>query len=149
MSAAAVQVGARPERSGFYWGLLGGSALCAIGVARALSPDPRGFGTHIQLGLPPCAFQAWTGLPCPACGLTTCFAHMARGQLTAAAEANTFGVLLFAIVLALPPLAVWAVLRKRAFFETFARMQISRVCIGLASLALVHWLVRVAWLLAR
>jgi len=56
---------------------------------------------------------------------------------------------LFTIVLALPPSAVWAVLRKRAFFETFARMQLSRVCIGLASLALFHWLVRVACVLAR
>src|SRR6185312_12826777 len=43
-------------------------------VARGLEPDPRGFGTHTQLGLWPCAFRATTGRSCPTCGMTTSFA---------------------------------------------------------------------------
>ena len=45
-----------------------------LGTARLLEPDPRGFGTHTQLGLAPCAFARITGRPCPTCGMTTAFA---------------------------------------------------------------------------
>lgn len=65
--------------------------LAVLVIARILQPDPRGVGTHQQLRLPPCTFQAMTGLPCPACGLTTSFAWLARGQLARATEANALG----------------------------------------------------------
>ena len=65
-----------------------------LGVARWLEPDQRGFGTHEQFGLPPCAFRVLTGMPCPACGLTTSFAYAVRGQLQNAAAANVAGLLL-------------------------------------------------------
>ena len=122
-------------------------AVCVLVLARCLNPDPRGFGTHTQLGLPRCLFLWLTGLPCPACGLTTSFAHLARGEIDAALHANAFGVLLFACVLASVPFAVWAWLRKRAFFETLARMRIDRVGLLLASIGLALWIVRVARLL--
>jgi hypothetical protein len=122
-------------------------ALSVLIVARILDPDARGFGTHTQLGLPRCAFQWLTGLPCPACGLTTSFAHLARGEFDAALHANAFGVLLFACVLASVPFAMWARLRNRAFFETLARMRIERVGLLLASIGLLNWIVRIARLL--
>ena len=68
-----------------------------LAIARALTPDPSGFGTHTQLGLPPCGFLRLTALPCPLCGLTTAFAHMARLQLTSALHAHVLGPLLFAL----------------------------------------------------
>ena len=37
--------------------------VAVLAVARRLEPDPRGFGTHEQLGLSPCAFRATTGRP--------------------------------------------------------------------------------------
>jgi hypothetical protein len=126
-----------------YWAILGGVALSVLALSRALTPDARGFGTHGQLGLPPCGFLFLTGLPCPACGLTTCFAHMARAEFGRALQVNALGVPLFLFVFALPLMAVWAAARKRAFFETFARMQLRGVCIAFASLALLHWLVRI------
>jgi hypothetical protein len=136
-----------PHTDRGLWLLLGAASLSVLGVSRGLIPDARGVGTHTQLGMPPCGFLQLTGLPCPACGLTTCFAHLARGQLDRALHANALGVVLFACVLASLPLAMWASARKRAFFETFARMHIERLCIALACIALVQWFVRVACLL--
>src|SRR4051794_12249344 len=81
-----------PARSTWF-GFAAVSAI-VLGIARLLSPDPSGVGTHLQLGLPRCGFLALTGLPCPACDLTTAFAHMARGEIAAAASVNAFGVLL-------------------------------------------------------
>ncbi|MEO6811006.1 MAG: DUF2752 domain-containing protein [Isosphaeraceae bacterium] len=68
------------------------SALLA--TAAGLKPDPRGFGTHEQLGLPQCAFQAVTGVPCPSCGMTTAFAWSVRGRPDRAWRANPAGSLL-------------------------------------------------------
>ncbi|MGE3821953.1 MAG: DUF2752 domain-containing protein, partial [Isosphaeraceae bacterium] len=47
--------------------------VVAFAVASWLEPDPSGFGTHRQLGLPPCHFAWVTGKPCPTCGMTTAF----------------------------------------------------------------------------
>lgn len=64
----------------------------------ALTPDPTGHGTHRQLGLPPCAFNAATGKLCPSCGLTTSFAAMTRMDLSAATRAHALGPLLFGLM---------------------------------------------------
>jgi hypothetical protein len=136
-----------PHTDRGLWLLLAAAALCVLGASRGLVPDARGLGTHTQLGLPPCGFLTLTGLPCPACGLTTSFAHLARGQVNAALHANALGLVLFACVLASLPLAMWASARNRAFFETLARMHIVRLCIAFACLALVQWIARVGCLL--
>ena len=63
-------------------------------IAIYLKPDPRGFGTHQQLGLPPCTFKALTGFGCPHCGMTTSFSNIVRGRFDAAWMANPLGILL-------------------------------------------------------
>ena len=77
-----------------YAGLACG-CLATLTMARLVEPNPAGYGTHRQLGLPPCLFRTITGLPCPSCGLTTCFAHAARWDWDRALAAQPFGVLLF------------------------------------------------------
>ncbi len=70
----------RPDAAGWERLLSGVSAVGAgtvLGVARWLTPDAAGFGTHRQLGLGACTFLVLTGLPCPMCGATTTFALMA------------------------------------------------------------------------
>ena len=57
----------------FFTLLLGAGIVVVFGIAVWLKPDPRGFGTHQQLGLPPCTFRSLTGTNCPHCGLTTSF----------------------------------------------------------------------------
>ena len=39
----------------FWWSLALGGVL-VLSMAAAIEPDPRGYGTHTQLGLPPCGF---------------------------------------------------------------------------------------------
>lgn len=73
------------------------AALVAAGwiLAACLIPDPRGHGTHQQLGLPPCTIRVVLGLPCPACGLTTSASLLMRGQIAAAGRVNPASLILY------------------------------------------------------
>ena len=122
-------------------------ASSGVGVlltARMLRPDPRGFGTHTQLGLPGCLFQHLTGLPCPACGLTTCFSLLAHGAVRAGVACHPVGALCFALGCALLPACVYAAVRGMAPSPTLARWRVHVWCGALACALLTQWLVRVA-----
>ena len=77
--------------------------LSVLLVAAGLTPSPAGTGTHVQLGLPPCSLMVQAGVPCPACGMTTSFALMVRGNILRAVDTQPAGALL-AVVAAL---TVW------------------------------------------
>ena len=68
--------------------------LAGFALAGWLQPSARGYGTHQQLGLPPCSIQLLFGIPCPSCGMTTSFALFVRGQIPAAFQANPAGLYL-------------------------------------------------------
>ena len=59
--------------------------------------NPRTSATHTQLGMPPCNFVTLTGKPCPSCGMTTSFALLVRGEVTASARANWVGSVICAL----------------------------------------------------
>ena len=80
-----------------------GSCLAVLVIAAGLTPSPEGFGTHRAMGLAECAFLARTGLPCPACGMTTSFAWFARGNLQASVYVQPMG----AMLAVLSAMAVW------------------------------------------
>jgi hypothetical protein len=70
-----------------------------FGVAFWLNPyepdgTPRTMATHTQLGVPPCNFIVMTGKPCPACGMSTSFALLVRGDVAASLRANWAGTLI-------------------------------------------------------
>lgn len=67
----------------------------ALALSFAVRPSPAGWGTHIRLGFPPCMFHTLVGLPCPFCGMTTAFAHMARGQVVQAFSCHVLGPAFF------------------------------------------------------
>jgi hypothetical protein len=94
--AEAIRLEPGPMRQSSRCGLMIFAVALAgvLGIARWLTPDDRGFGTHEQLGLPPCAFRALVGIPCPSCGMTTSFAYAVRGRLLSAAWTNPGGCLL-------------------------------------------------------
>lgn len=71
-----------------------------LGVARWLTPAVEGVGTHKQLGLGGCTVLSLTGYPCPMCGMTTTFTHMAHLSPLDAALTQPFGVVLFLATLA-------------------------------------------------
>jgi hypothetical protein len=96
------------RRSREHWLVLGGALAVALGLGIAglvLHPDPRGFGTHEQLGLQPCLPMTLWGIPCPGCGVTTSVVLAVHGRLAAALATQPFGLLL---ALVGTVFAVWA-----------------------------------------
>ena len=77
--------------------------------------NPRTMATHTQLGLPPCNFVTLTGRPCPACGMTTSFALLMKGDVLNSAKANWVGTALAATCLVCVPWAVGSAVRGRYF----------------------------------
>ena len=112
-SPYAEQTTESPWLTRLFWLVAGLGSWAVLIVAAWLRPDPRGFGSHQQLGLPPCSFEAMTRVPCPGCGLTTSFANMAHGHVLRAFGAHLMGPMLFLGTLAVALCAPWAT--KRAF----------------------------------
>jgi len=113
-----------------------------MGLAKTLKPDPRGFGTHTQLGLRPCAFATLTGRLCPTCGMTTSFAWFARGRMDRSWQANPAGCL-FALLTV--PLIAWlvgsAVENRPVGFSSLSR-PFYGLLIAAVVLSLASWLIR-------
>ena len=84
-----------------------------LGVAVWLTPDGRGHGTHQQLGLPPCTFYVLFGRPCPACGMTTAWAWLVRGEVIEACRTNAGGTLLAVLAIAGIPWLLGSAVRGR------------------------------------
>jgi hypothetical protein len=102
--AASGAILSRSER-GFLMSLAIG-IVSVMTIAMWLTPDPKGFGTHLQLGLPECEFRSATGINCPHCGMTTSFAWFVRGQWqsfvsgeSSGTHAGFFGCCLVSVVL--------------------------------------------------
>jgi hypothetical protein len=119
------------------------AVMAVLVVARVLTPSDAGYGTHLQLGLPPCGILLITGLPCPSCGLTTSFAHMVRLQWIDAWHANPWGVALFVTMLASVPLAIHSAKRGKPLLETLHRYHAQKIAFGLILLGIGAWIGRV------
>ncbi|MBA3481579.1 MAG: DUF2752 domain-containing protein [Pirellulales bacterium] len=91
----------------------GVAAVVLLATARGLNPDPRGFGTHEQLGLSACGFTRLTGWRCPTCGMTTSWSHAARGNVRSALAASGGGTVLYAVTLLAAPWAMASAIAGR------------------------------------
>ena len=111
-------------------------------LARKLEPDPRGFGTHTQLGMRPCSFLAMTGRPCPACGMTTAFAWFLRGRIDRSWQANPAGCVLAVLSV---PLMAWlvasSVANQPCGFKSLSRPLVF-LLVAAVVLSLATWFVR-------
>jgi hypothetical protein len=131
-------------RASTRWGMV----LFALGlaavflVARRLEPSPSGYGTHMQLGLPPCNFYWVTGIRCPSCGMTTAFAWVVRGRFDRAWQANPAGVFLSASCLVLVPwLLLGAAIGRAPGFRSLETPMIALV-VATVALSLLSWTIR-------
>lgn len=66
---------------------------CLAALALLTDPDPRGYGTHEELGLPPCSWIEIWGIPCPGCGVTTSVSLFVHGHPLRSALTQPFGFL--------------------------------------------------------
>lgn len=114
-------------------------ATAVVATAAWLSPHPAGLGTHEALGLPPCGFWLVTGLPCPGCGLTTAFAHMARGQVVAATAANPAGVMLFLATVVALPLALWGLWQRVAVLHFVQALRLPWLVLLFGAVLALDW----------
>lgn len=134
---------ARGRGAGHYAILLG-LWLATLGVLMLglwLEPDPRGFGTHEQLGFAPCQMLESTGVPCPACGITTSVTLAAQGEFARAWFVQPIGWLLAWLTPLLAILAAWQHRQAQDLAELWSRRRLPWIRIGLA-LGLAAWFYR-------
>jgi hypothetical protein len=90
--------------------------------------------------LPPlCLSRQWFGVPCPGCGLTRSFVHLAHGDWRASWESHRLGWLLAGLVVLQIPYRIHGLCRPgRPLLAAAARKLTGYVLIGLL---VVNWLV--------
>ncbi|MFN8103791.1 MAG: DUF2752 domain-containing protein [Acidimicrobiia bacterium] len=71
-------------------------ALCGGSISAAFVLAGIG-GGHAVDGPVLCPLRLLTGIPCPACGLTSSFTELAGGHIGAATSASPLGPVLFAV----------------------------------------------------
>jgi hypothetical protein len=111
-----------PEHGFVLAGALLGPVFLAV-LAFLVAPDPRGYGTHEKLGLPPCAMMKWFHVPCPGCGVTTSVTLAAHARFFDAARTQPFGLV---VALAIPLAAIWALaghLRGRDLYRDLSAVR--------------------------
>jgi hypothetical protein len=104
--------------------------------------------THRQLGLPPCTFYWVTGLPCPSCGMTTSFSHLAHGSISDSLRANPAGTLLAVGALTAIPWCLASAVWGRRFGVHDYELLIARGMLVLFGILLVSWVLRLGWIWA-
>lgn len=104
--------------------------------------------THQQLGLPPCTFVDVTGIPCPACGMTTSFALLVRGDIFSSLRANWVGTLLASFCVLVIPWAIGSIVRGQPLFVRSLEKVFLGVIITLLGLMMLRWgiVVLLTWL---
>lgn len=119
-------------------------ACAVLAVAAWLKPAAAGYGTHMQLGLPPCNFLRLTHLPCPTCGMTTCFAWAVRFQFRRAFLANPFGILVFLGTVSLIPTAMVLLWRGISFRQITNHAWFNKAVYTSTVLLALSWVFKLA-----
>ncbi len=108
-------------------------------VAGLLTPDPSGVGTHKQLGFPGCLTIVATGVPCPACGMTTAFAHTVRGQWFRGMHAQPLGFALAFSAMTGLLVSLETLVTGRGWSVNWYRVRPMVLVICVIGFALVSW----------
>ena len=118
--------------------------LALMFVASRLEPSSRGLGTHQQLGLPPCTTRLVFGIRCPACGMTTSWAHFVRGQWQTSAAVNLGGFLLAFYCLAASALAL-SVVRSGQIPGFATQRVLATTLIAVFAITITDWIWRLTF----
>jgi Protein of unknown function (DUF2752) len=125
----------------FFSGLL---VLALLIVARSVEPSNRGFGTHEQLGLPPCTWKLLFDRPCPSCGMTTAWSLATRCRVIEAAEVNLAGLMLAIIALAYLPACCYFSWYGQSSRGGWFSMVVGTSLLASLAIAGVQWLWRIS-----
>ena len=129
------------------WLLAGMVLLLAAGVY--LKPDPRGHGTHEQLGFARCGFYLMTGYACPTCGATTAFAWMVHGYPWMALKTHPFGALTAVVAVALLGMSIVGIVTAGVPAIRLSRRSSIALALLFLALFLGSWLYKAIVMAAR
>ena len=114
-------------------------------TASQLTPSEKGFGTHQQLGLNPCASITWFGVQCPTCGMTTSWSNLMHGRVWNALKANVPGSLLACLGLVTAPVMIYSSAKNK--WPTWWPREVIWSFIGVAFIILLFldWIRRIGY----
>lgn len=115
------------------------AVIAAVVALAGVRPDPRGFDTHVQLGMARCGWPLHYGMPCPTCGCTTAACLIVHGRWIDAVVTQPFGAILAVVGIWLGGHALWCLLRGRSFLDLLVRLPIWRIAFGGVVLLLAAW----------
>ena len=124
--------------------LAGVICITLLSVAACLRPHASGYGTHQQLGLPPCSFQMWFGIPCPSCGGTTAFTHFVRGQWVSSFQSNAAACLFAGCCVVGAPWSFASAWKRRYLGVSDIVITLVVILLTLAFIATAQWVGRLA-----
>ena len=122
-------------------GVIAAGCLVILILAALLTPSPEGYGSHIgaPLHLQACAFLERTGLPCPACGMTTSFCWFVRGNLVASLYVQPMGAVLAAIACLCVWCGFYVILTGKPIYRLLGLLPGLYYTIPLLTIALLAW----------
>lgn len=118
--------------------IIGAGSAVILALARVV-PDPRGYGTHEQLGMSECGWPQRYGMPCPTCGVTTAACYLVHLSPWRALVTQPFGAALAATGLLVLALALVDLVRGRSFVARAYSLRLSRWVGGGILLLLAAW----------
>ncbi len=96
----------------------------------------------VDSGAPTCLMRIVTGLPCPGCGMTRSWVHLAHGDVAAAFQYNLFGPVAMAMAAGIVVYTVVALLR-RGRPERLLEVVNPKILLGLVGVWLAYSVIRI------
>jgi len=85
----------------------------------------------VDSGQPTCLLRLTTGMPCPGCGMTRSWVHLAHGDVATAFEYNFFGPIGMAMAAGLVVYTVVALVRRRPTDRLFDQLNPKILMVGM------------------
>jgi hypothetical protein len=123
------------RRSIWTWALAGLAGLAGLALLHVWVPDPD--PAHAF-----CFWRRFLGIPCPGCGLTRAFAHLAKGEWSAALAAHPLAPVLAAEAVA--GWLVWGIGLRRTLPRPDWIAPIPAILIGHLAVLCALWLGRLS-----